>query len=156
MSPRGHGRRGGRPGNGHQSGCSLDAVARTVTGRNPGRHVEWGEYEAAIRRWELVLGRESPPPAEPGPGGRSLLSAAWTEWLMGLPAGWVTGLPGITRTVALRILGNGVVPRQGACALQFLAGTAACPSPPPLRLPSGARVTAGTIPAARRACRPAT
>ena len=32
VSPHGHGRRGGRPGNGHQSGTSLDAAARTGTG----------------------------------------------------------------------------------------------------------------------------
>jgi hypothetical protein len=110
MSPHGHGRRGGQPGNGHQSGSSLDAIARTVTGRGPERHVQWGEYEPAIRRWELILGRPVPPPAEPGPGGRPLLAAVFTEWVMGVPAGWVTGLPGVPRTYALRILGNGVVP----------------------------------------------
>jgi len=130
MSPNGHGRRGGQPGNGHQSGSSLDAVARTVTSRSSGRQVRWGEYEPAIRLWERILGRLAPPPAGPGPGGRPLLSGAWTEWVMGLPAGWVTGLPGIPRTYALRILGNGVVPRQGACALRLLIAVTACPAPP--------------------------
>jgi len=51
--------------------------------------------------------------------------------VIGLPAGRVTGRPGISRTRALRILGNGAVPRQGANALQFPIRVTACPSPPP-------------------------
>jgi len=134
-TPNGHGRRGGRPGNGHESGSSLDAVARTLTAVPGGSThpagtgwqltVRWGEYEPAIRRWEQILGRPAPPPAEPGPGGRPLLAPAFSEWLMGLPAGWVCGIPGLSRTVRLRIIGNGVVPRQGAAALRLLAGVAA-------------------------------
>jgi hypothetical protein len=34
--------------------------------------------------------------------------------MMGLPAGWVTDVPGITRNEALKALGNGVVPQQAA------------------------------------------
>jgi hypothetical protein len=140
-TPNGHGRRGGRPGNGHESSNSLDAVARTLTGAAgraspaPGASgsrlpVQWGEYEPAIRRWEQIMGRPAPPPAEPGPGGRPLLAPAFSEWLMGLPAGWVCGIGGISRTVRLSILGNGVVPWQGA-ALQLLIGAAAHPGMPP-------------------------
>jgi DNA (cytosine-5)-methyltransferase 1 len=87
-SPHGHGRRGGRPGNGHQSGKDLDAAARTLTAPRPGtggNTVAWGEYEPAIRRWEHVLGCPAPPPAEPGPGGRTRLSAVFAEWLKGIP-----------------------------------------------------------------------
>jgi DNA (cytosine-5)-methyltransferase 1 len=40
--------------------------------------------------------------------------------MMGLPAGWVTGVPGLTRNQQLRALGNGVVPRQAAIALSRL------------------------------------
>lgn len=47
------------------------------------------------------------------------LSAAFVEWLMGLPAGWVTGV-GIPRTQQLRALGNGVVPQQAAQAITEL------------------------------------
>ncbi len=134
ISPNGHGRRGGRPGNGHKSGHSLDAVARTLTPaadrasltRDVARlAVQWGEYEPAIRRWEQITGRPAPPPAVPGPGGRPLLNPGFSEWLMGLPEGWVCAIPGISRTVRLRIIGNGVVPRQGAAALRLLIAIAA-------------------------------
>lgn len=39
---------------------------------------------------------------------------------MGLPEGWVTGVPGITRTQMLKMLGNGVVAQQAAAALAHL------------------------------------
>lgn len=48
------------------------------------------------------------------------LSPAFTEWLMGLPSGWVTATPGVSRTDQLRVLGNGVVPAQAAHALDLL------------------------------------
>ena len=133
-SPRGHGRRGGRPGNGHQSGKDLDAAARTLTAPGPapggsGGVVAWGEYEPAIRRWEHVLGHPAPPPAEPGPGGRTRLAAEFAEWMMGIPH-LVTGVPGIPRTARLRIIGNGVVPHQAAAALRLLTGLAAIPGAP--------------------------
>ena len=37
---------------------------------------------------------------------------------MGLPVGWVTDVPGITRNEALKALGNGVCPAQAAAALR--------------------------------------
>jgi DNA (cytosine-5)-methyltransferase 1 len=39
---------------------------------------------------------------------------------MGLPAGWVTDVPGISRNDQLKVLGNGVVPQQEAYALRLL------------------------------------
>lgn len=39
---------------------------------------------------------------------------------MGLPDGWVTDVPGMTRNAALHVLGNGVVPQQAAYALRLL------------------------------------
>lgn len=86
----------------------------------PGRFLDWGDYAAAIRRWEHVTGRLAPAPTEPGRTGNPRLSAAFVEWLMGLPAGHVTGVPGLTRTQQLRALGNGVVPAQGAAAVRLL------------------------------------
>jgi DNA (cytosine-5)-methyltransferase 1 len=40
--------------------------------------------------------------------------------MMGLPDGWVTDT-GVTRSQALKILGNGVVPQQAALALRLLS-----------------------------------
>jgi len=39
---------------------------------------------------------------------------------MGLPAGWVTDVPGLTRIQQLKLLGNGCVPRQCAVAVRSL------------------------------------
>ncbi|MBB5958411.1 DNA (cytosine-5)-methyltransferase 1 [Saccharothrix tamanrassetensis] len=39
---------------------------------------------------------------------------------MGLPEGHVTATPGLSRNQMLRILGNGVVPRQGTAAIRHL------------------------------------
>ncbi|MFL0393539.1 DNA cytosine methyltransferase [Streptomyces albus] len=78
--------------------------------------VDWGAYGPAIRRWEYTLGRRAPRPVDD----LGRLSPAFTEWLMGLPAGWVTDTPGITRPAALKSLGNGVVPQQAAAALRLL------------------------------------
>lgn len=81
---------------------------------------EWGEYAPAIERWARVLGRPAPHPTEPGRDGRPRLSPALVEWLMGLPEGHVTAVPGLTRNTQLKALGNGVVPAQGAAALSIL------------------------------------
>lgn len=85
----------------------------------------WGEYEPAIRHWEKVLGRAAPPPTETGTRGQPRLSAAFVEWMMGLPAGWVTdpGL-GMPHSAQIRALGNGVVPRQAALAVRHLLAEA--------------------------------
>jgi hypothetical protein len=132
-SPNGHGRRGGRPGNGHQSGAGLDTAATALAPGFESRAgqgaVAWGEYEPAIRRWEHVLGYPAPPPAEPGPSGRPRLSAAFAEWLMGIPE-LVTGVPGIPRTRQLKIIGNGVVPQQAAAGLRLLIEAAEVEAPP--------------------------
>lgn len=84
---------------------------------------DWGIYRPAIERWERTLGRPAPAPMEPGRA-RPRLSARFVEWMMGLPDGWVTGTPGLTRTQQLRALGNGVVPLQAQAALEHLATVA--------------------------------
>jgi DNA (cytosine-5)-methyltransferase 1 len=81
--------------------------------------VDWGVYAAAVRWWELILGRPAPFPTQPGRHGSPVLAPAFVEWLQGLAPGWVTGL-GLPRTAELRALGNGVVPHQAAHAVGLL------------------------------------
>lgn len=70
------------------------------------------DYGPAIRQWERITGRAAPCPTEPGTRGNRRLSPAFTEWMMGLPEGWVTDVPDVPRREQLRILGNGAVPHQ--------------------------------------------
>ncbi|MEU0764811.1 DNA cytosine methyltransferase [Streptomyces microflavus] len=80
----------------------------------------WGDRADRIRAWESVVRRPAPRPAEMDHRGRLLLSAPFGEWLMGLPAGWVTDIGGLTRTEQLQLIGNGVVPDQAYTAYAHL------------------------------------
>jgi DNA (cytosine-5)-methyltransferase 1 len=82
----------------------------------------WGKFESAIKRWEQVIDRLAPAPTKPdGKDGQHRLSSEFTEWLMGLPDGWVTDPElGLTRNEQLKLCGNGVVPQQAALALTVL------------------------------------
>lgn len=82
--------------------------------------IAWGDYTPAIHRWELTLGRPAPTPTITGKRGGQQLSPLFVEWLMGLPEGHVTAVPGLNRNDQLKLLGNGVVPLQCAAALSFL------------------------------------
>lgn len=94
-------------GNGHGKSLEIEAARQ-----------DFGQYEAAIRRWETATGMSAPAPTEPtGKGGAHRLSPAFTSWMMGLPPGWITDVPGITRNEALKACGNGVVPQQAYAAI---------------------------------------
>jgi hypothetical protein len=81
----------------------------------------WGKFEPAIRRWEQLT-RPAPAPTKPDEkDGKHRLSSAFTEWMMGLPDGWVTG-HGLKRNDELKMCGNGVVPQQAELALRYLLG----------------------------------
>ena len=91
----------------------------------PGIHnqeCDWGPYEPAIRRWERTLGRPAPNPTELNGDNRPRLNVEFASWMMGLPNGWVTGVPGLSRSNQLKAIGNGVVPQQAAAALLLLKG----------------------------------
>lgn len=45
------------------------------------------------------------------------LAPSFVEWMQGFPIGWTEGM---TRTQALKALGNAVVPQQAALALSML------------------------------------
>lgn len=80
----------------------------------------YGVYEAAVRRWEQAT-RPAPLPTEPNSKGKPRLNAAFAEWMMGLPDGWVTSPEiGLTRTQQLKAIGNGVCPQQATAALTHL------------------------------------
>lgn len=114
----------------YSDGVREQPVAQSWSGSEaiavqPCAGVDWGEYERAIRAWEFILGRPAPDPTEPGRNGNRVLSPRFVEHMMGLPAGWVADVPGLSRTEMLRLLGNGVVPQQGEAALRWLVGVEA-------------------------------
>lgn len=87
----------------------------------------WGKFQPAIERWEGVLGRPAPAPTKPdGKDGAHRLSSKFTEWMMGLPDGWITDA-GLTRNEELKACGNGVVPQQAELALRLLLGDGQLP-----------------------------
>jgi hypothetical protein len=80
----------------------------------------WGKFEPAIRRWEAIIGRPATEPTKPdGKEGNHRLSSKFTEWMMGLPDGWITDI-GLKRNDELKACGNGVVPQQAELALSLL------------------------------------
>lgn len=109
------------------AGNSVMGLPR-ASGRPPEKsaridYTDFGMYARVIARWEQVLGRPAPAPTVPPTreGGRARLSTRFVEWLMGLEDGHVTGEDlGLTREQQLRLLGNGVVPQQGAAAIYQL------------------------------------
>lgn len=87
--------------------------------------VAWGDYEPAIRRHELSLGRPHPHPVDD----KGRLDPWFVEWMQMIPEGWVCDLltehrrpreGELSRAQVLKILGNGVVPPQAAYALSIL------------------------------------
>jgi DNA (cytosine-5)-methyltransferase 1 len=121
-----------------------DRLAPRGQDRFPG----WGPYAAAVQRWEAITGRPAPCPvmasaptmrrirdcaAETGLDGyaaRAAIAAGlwgaqldplFSEWLMGIPAGRVTGVPGLSRNEKLRLIGNGVVTLQATAGIAELA-----------------------------------
>ena len=97
-----------------------DTVARAVFNSGEVSATNWGKFEPAIRRWEEVLGRPAPAPTKPdGKDGNHRLSSRFTEWMMGVPEGWITDV-GLSRNEELKACGNGVVPQQAELALRSL------------------------------------
>jgi len=80
----------------------------------------WGRYAPVIERWEGVTRRAAPRPITLGPRGGKRVSPRFTEWTMGLPGAWVTGIRRIGVEDALRAIGNSVVPLQAYRAYRYL------------------------------------
>lgn len=82
----------------------------------PGR---WADYADAVSRWECLTGEPVPVPTEPGRRDGLRLSRYLPEWMMGLPAGWVTDH--MDRATSIRLAGNSVVPDAARAAYDLLA-----------------------------------
>jgi hypothetical protein len=107
-----------------QTSMKNGATAKEVAAGNPKFRLEavtnWGKFEPAIKRWEEMLGRPAPSPTKPdGKDGAHRLSSGFTEWMMGVPEGWITDC-GLSRNDELKACGNGVVPQQAELALRVL------------------------------------
>lgn len=95
--------------------------------------LRWGDTAPAILTWAMVTGHAPPPIVIDHPDrqlhprfpeSRAATNPEFIEWMMGLPAGWVTGVPGLTRNQQIKALGNGVAPQAAATALQDLLARA--------------------------------
>jgi hypothetical protein len=103
----------GRPGRQEDKNLNHDVARQDLL-------TNWGKFEPAIKRWEETLGRPAPAPTKPdGKEGNHRLSSAFTEWMMGVPEGWITDC-GLSRNDELKACGNGVVPQQAELALRVL------------------------------------
>jgi DNA (cytosine-5)-methyltransferase 1 len=102
----------------HSSGGGYSGQSN-VTLRDVARTESFGKYAAAVRAQEAIT-RPAPETTERGPKGGRRVRAEFSEWMMGLPDGWVTGVPGITYPESMALLGNGVIPGQAAHALRTL------------------------------------
>ena len=108
-----------------------DTRRRTPPLRTRATMTGFGDYAPAITRWEQVIGRTAPSPTIPSPTGKPRLSHHFTEWMMGLPEGWICDPalwvdypPTKARSLCLRMAGNGVVPQQAAWAIHALLNRA--------------------------------
>lgn len=82
-------------------------------------HTDWGVYEPAVRRQEQLT-RPAPAATVLSSRGNPRINPAFSEWMMGLPEGWVTEVPGLSYKEQLHAIGNGVCPQQAAQALRRL------------------------------------
>lgn len=80
----------------------------------------WGRFRPVVERWERTTGRPAPAPIVLGPRGGKRVAPRFTEWAMGLPGAWVTGVRRIAVEDALRAIGNSVVPLQAYRAYRHL------------------------------------
>lgn len=81
---------------------------------------EGRERSTATRIWVDIMGYIPQHLVESTDGLYPLPSRYFYEWMMGLPEGWITDVPGVTNGEAVRMCGNGVVPAQGSLALNIL------------------------------------
>ncbi|WP_083295535.1 DNA cytosine methyltransferase [Corynebacterium sp. HMSC070E08] len=100
----------------------LDTLAGLNAAANISHEIRlrWGEAAPAILAWAMLTGRTPPPIVGDRKDYRAETTTEFIEFMMGLPEGWVTEVPGLTRNQQLKALGNGVVPQAAAAALTHL------------------------------------
>jgi DNA (cytosine-5)-methyltransferase 1 len=106
----------------------LDSGRRNLEDTVSAHADRWGIYAAAIARHERAVSCLAPNPTQLSEKtGNPQLSARFVEWMMMVPEGHVTGVPNLVdsprkseRNAMLSLLGDGVVPAQGAAAFAFL------------------------------------
>lgn len=88
---------------------------------------DWGKYQPAIERWEVIREVAAPEPTSINPkSGKPTLNPAFPEWMMGLQPGWVTDVPKLSkgpnghRGASLSLIGDGVVPQQATESFSLL------------------------------------
>lgn len=85
-------------------------------------HDKWGPFQKAIDLWVSLIGRNPPNRACIPTKHHFIANAGIPEWMMGFPAGYVTGNTETNRA-ALHMIGNSVCPQQAAHALEWCLHT---------------------------------
>lgn len=99
--------------------AAQSARVRDAVEPDRGHLRRWGGYAHAIARWEHITGRPAPAPALLNEAAGPRPAPEFVEWLMGLPAGWVTNpAHELTPNQQVAALGNGVLPLQAATVFQ--------------------------------------
>lgn len=81
----------------------------------------WGPYGEAVHHWVSITGNEVPEPTQLNRLGNPQLTAEFPEWMMGLKPGRLTGDDlGLSRSAAIKMAGNGVVPQAATYAFAGL------------------------------------
>lgn len=76
---------------------------------------QYGPYAEAVRVAEGVTRPAPDPLTETGH-----LNPYYSEWMMGIPRGWVCEVPGLSNATKLKMLGNGVAPLQAELGIRML------------------------------------
>lgn len=104
-----HDRHASRDDNPTRSGLPLSIAVGDL---DPGK---WGKYAEAIACWELITDTKAPPPTT----SPNRLNPRFSEWMLGLPAGYVTTL--LPRRKALEAIGDAVQPQTALHAFRSLS-----------------------------------
>lgn len=108
---------------------STDGGLEVEHGHDPaGRTFDFGEYQRVIDRWAEMT-RPVPYPLTD----RNRIEPAFSEWLMGLPAGWCSDLD-LDHKHIMGLIGNGVCPQQAALAWWLLTAESTVVDQPALEL----------------------